>query len=221
MELKKNPKKDLQRKYNLHLSVGFLVALALVVTAFEWKTAYEKPITLEEITGPFEPVDIAPQTVIPEPPKPKIVMPEEIIEVDDDDEVPEVDLVLDMDDALDIDDIIDDDPLPIEIAPEYVDYTDEMPTPAGGQDAFMAFLAKNIKYPKSGQRMGLQGRVFVQFIVDEQGNLTDIKVIKGINADFDNEAVRVLSQSPQWKPGKQRGRPVKVRMVIPIIYKLN
>jgi protein TonB len=69
--------------------------------------------------------------------------------------------------------------------------------------------------------MGVEGKVFVQFVVDKDGTLTDIKAVKGIGAGCDEEAVRVLKAAPKWKPGKQRGRPVKVRMILPITFKLG
>lgn len=220
MEAKKNPAKDVQRRYGLHLSIGLMIALALVVTAFEWRTAYEMPITLEEITGQIELVEMPPLTAFPEPPKPKLVMPEIKI-VDDKEEVPDVLKTMDIDDVPDIPEVIDNDPPPVEIAPEYVDYADVMPEPFGGMNTFMAYLAKNIKYPRSGQRMGIQGNVFIQFIVDEEGNLTNMLVIKGLGDEFDNESLRVLSKAPKWKPGRQSGLPVKVRMVIPIVFRLQ
>ncbi|MEQ8810719.1 MAG: TonB family protein [Imperialibacter sp.] len=220
MEAKKNPRADVQRRYGLHLSIGFMVALALVVTAFEWRTAYEPPITVAEIaTHVFEVVDV-PLTKVPDPPKPKVVMPE-IKEVDNEIDVPEVELIIDPVEVeeIDLSELM---PEPVdEVAPEFVDYAEVMPDPVGGMAEFMAFLGKNIRYPKSGIRNDIQGKVYVQFIVDEQGNLTDLKVIKGINEDFDSESLRVLSKAPAWKPGRQGGRPVKVRMVLPIIYKLH
>lgn len=220
MEAKKNPKQDVQRRYSLHLSIGFMIALALVVTAFEWKTKYEIPIQPEDFETAIPIIDEVQITKIPEPPKPKVIMPV-LVPVADEIEPEVIETIFDAEQA-DAEPVLEftepeDEPVDVPFV-----WVESMPEPLGGMDTFMSYLAKNIKYPKSGQRMGIQGRVFVQFIVDEEGNLTDIKVIKGINADFDSEAVRVLSQSPnKWKPGKQRGRPVKVRMVIPIIYKLH
>jgi len=221
MEAKKNPKADLQRMYSLHLSIGFMVALAFVVTAFEWRTAYEKPIHVQEIVEVIALIDESKITSIPEPPKPKIVMPE-IKVVDDDIEVEQIEKVIDIVDAEAIDDLpFLDDPLSVEVAPEFVDYAEVMPDPEGGMSAFMAYLGKNLKYPKNGIKQGIEGKVYVQFIVDETGKLTELKVIKGIGADFDNESLRVLAKAPAWKPGRQAGRPVKVRMVLPIIFKLH
>lgn len=221
MEAKKNPRSDVQRRYGLHLSIGFVIALAFVVTAFEWRTAYDKPIQVSELESDFIELDDIPLTDVPEPPKSQLVMPE-LIEVPEDEPVEEIAKVLDYDQVLELpEENFYMEPLEEEEAPEILDFVESMPEPVGGMDAFMAYLAKNIRYPKSGQRMGVQGRVFVQFIVNESGELTDIRVIKGINEDFDSESLRVLKNAPKWTPGKQRGRPVKVRMVIPIVFRLN
>jgi protein TonB len=86
---------------------------------------------------------------------------------------------------------------------------------------FYKYVSKNIEYPKQARRMGIEGKVFVQFVVDKDGSLSDVKVIKGIGAGCDEEAIRVLKESPKWTPGKQRGRPVRVRMSLPIFFKIQ
>lgn len=91
----------------------------------------------------------------------------------------------------------------------------------GGVQAMMKFLNKNIKYPPSAKRMGVEGKVFVKFIVDKEGGISSIDVIKGINADLDKEAVRVIKLMPPWKPGKQNGRSVKSQFVLPVYFKLD
>ncbi|MEQ8531471.1 MAG: energy transducer TonB, partial [Imperialibacter sp.] len=147
MEAKKNPRADVQRRYGLHLSIGFMVALALVVTAFEWRTAYEPPITVAEIAAQVIEVVDVPLTKVPDPPKPKVVMPE-IKEVDNEIDVPEVELIIDPVEVeeIDLSELM---PEPIdEVAPEFVDYAEVMPDPVGGMADFMAFLGKNIRYPK-------------------------------------------------------------------------
>ncbi|CAD5270489.1 MULTISPECIES: energy transducer TonB [unclassified Imperialibacter] len=221
MEAKKNPRADVQRRYGLHLSIGFMVALALVVMAFEWRTAYEPPITFEDIDDPIPLLDEVIATDIPEPPKPKVIMPE-VVPVPDEEILEEEPVIFDSEEAEKVEDIpFLTEELPDEEVDKFYEYVEKMPEPMGGMADFMAFLGKNIRYPKSGIRNDIQGKVYVQFIVDEQGNLTDLKVIKGINEDFDSESLRVLSKAPAWKPGRQGGRPVKVRMVLPIIYKLH
>jgi len=104
---------------------------------------------------------------------------------------------------------------------EIFDIVEDQPTPPGGMQAFYKYVSKSMKYPKQARRMGVEGRVFVQFVVDKNGQLTEVKAIKGIGAGCDEEAVRVLKQAAKWKPGKQRGRPVKVRMILPITFKLG
>ncbi|MCK5371843.1 MAG: energy transducer TonB, partial [Cyclobacteriaceae bacterium] len=93
-------------------------------------------------------------------------------------------------------------------------------SPVGGIKAFYDFVGANLRYPPRALRMGLEGRVFVEFVVEKDGSLTDIKVVKGIGGGCDDEAVRVISLAPKWNPGKQRGNAVRVRMVLPIMFKL-
>ena len=87
--------------------------------------------------------------------------------------------------------------------------------------AFYQYVSKHMEYPTQARRMGVQGKVFVQFVVDKDGSLSDVKVLKGIGSGCDKEAVSIIENAPKWNPGKQRGRPVKVRMVIPIVFQLN
>jgi protein TonB len=98
-----------------------------------------------------------------------------------------------------------------EVAPEY----------EGGMEAMMTFLQKKLYYPGSARRMGIDGTVFVSFLVKGNGQVADVKVIRGIHPDCDKEAIRVISMLPGWKGGKQGGYPVNVRMVLPIKFKLN
>ncbi|MDI9355726.1 MAG: energy transducer TonB [Chitinophagaceae bacterium] len=88
--------------------------------------------------------------------------------------------------------------------------------------AFYAFIEKNLTYPKEAKRMTIEGKVFVQFVVDEQGSLTEVEVVKGIGAGCDEEAVRIIKNQPtKWTPGEQRGKPTKIRMILPITFKLR
>lgn len=91
----------------------------------------------------------------------------------------------------------------------------------GGLQAMMKFLQKNIKYPASAKRMGIEGKVFVKFIVDKEGGISAIEIMKGMNADLDKEAIRVIKLMPPWKPGKQNGRSVKSQFVLPVYFKLD
>lgn len=98
--------------------------------------------------------------------------------------------------------------LNVETSPEY----------PGGMVAFSKFIGKNLKYPSYARKIGVQGKVFVEFIVDTDGSIIGVKLLKGIGAGCDEEAMRVIARSPKWTPGTQKGVPVKVRMSIPIIY---
>ncbi len=98
---------------------------------------------------------------------------------------------------------------------------EELPQYPGGVDAFYKYVISEIKYPKEARLGGIEGRVDVQFVVERDGSLSDVKVSKGIGAGCDNEAVRVVQHAASFKPGTQRGKPVRVRMILPIIFKLN
>lgn len=221
MELRKNPKIDLEKRRGLHFNLGLCIAMLLIMSAFEWRSEIKQLVVLPDeetadLLPPFEP----PATRIPPPPKP-IVQPT-IIEVPDEKEIEEeVEFVLDPVD-IEIDDIVDFEPEIIEEkAPEVFDIVEESPSPNGGMSSFYKFLGKHMKYPAQAQRMGIEGRVFVQFVVDTSGKITQIQTIKGIGGGCDEEAERVLALVPKWNPGKQRGRPVNVRMIVPVVFSLN
>lgn len=94
-----------------------------------------------------------------------------------------------------------------------------LPEPVGGKEAWSKFLQKNLRYPGAAEREGMNGRVFLSFIIEKDGRLTDIKVERGAGFGFDEEALRVLKMAPAWKPGIQNGRPVRVKYTIPINFR--
>ena len=98
---------------------------------------------------------------------------------------------------------------------------EDQPVPEGGMETFYRYVAENMKYPTQARQQGTEGKVFVQFVVDKDGALTDVKAIRGIGSGCDEEAVRVIKEAPAWNPAKQRGKFVKVRMVMPITFKIN
>ncbi len=95
------------------------------------------------------------------------------------------------------------------------------PSPQGGMESLYKYIASDMKYPEQAKKNGVEGKVFVQFIINEFGEVSDVEVIKGIGAGCDAEAARVVKNMGQWEPGKQRGEAVKVRMVLPITFKLS
>jgi len=96
-----------------------------------------------------------------------------------------------------------------------------MPEFPGGMQALMAYLSKNIKYPSVAQDNGIQGRVLVSFVVNKDGSIVDPEVIKSVDAALDKEAMRVIKAMPKWNPGKQRGKPVRVKYTVPVLFRLQ
>lgn len=234
MEHKKNPKVDLTRYSGLFFNVGLILSLALIITAFEWRFYDDlEPTSLGALEEEETEILDIPITEMPPPPPPVVQQPE-IVEVPDDEEIEEqVEEILDPPEDMPVQQTVLPDlpvnpdlkgpppPPPKEKTDEIFLVVEDRPEPKGGMKAFNKYLKKNLKYPKQARRMGVEGKVFLEFIVDKDGSLTNIKVLKGIGAGCDEEAVRVIRQAPKWNPGKQRGRPVKVRMSIPVIFKLG
>ena len=100
------------------------------------------------------------------------------------------------------------------------DVVEQMPEFPGGQTGLMQYLSQNLKYPAIAEENGIQGRVICDFVVERDGQVTDVKVIKAVDPSLDNEAVRVIQAMPKWKPGKQDGKPVRVKYALPISFKL-
>lgn len=224
MELKKHPDSDLFRKSSFYMSIGLMISLLFTVVAFEWKSYDDNDlVNLGALDADFEELQDIPITEQPPPPPPQVTPPE-IIEVPDEQEIEEeieVNLDVEVTEETVIEDVVFDEAPEEEAADEIFQFVEDQPTPLGGMKAFYAYVGKNMKYPAQARRMGIEGKVYITFVVGKDGALTDIKVLKGIGAGCDQEAIRVLSGAPKWKPGKQRGRPVRVRMQLPIIFKLN
>jgi len=105
--------------------------------------------------------------------------------------------------------------------PDFFVVVEDMPEYPGGEQSMYKWLGKNIKYPQVAKENGIEGKVFVRFIVDQSGKVKDAQVVRGIGGGCDEEALRVVNLMPDWKPGKQRGKPVKVQFTIPIHFQLN
>ncbi len=221
---KKTEKADLSRKSSLFLTIGLFVSLILVITAFEWRFYDDGALAdLGQVTDNFEEMLDIPQTEQP-PPLPPVIQQPEIIEVPDEEEIEEdLDFNLDVEITEDevIEELIFDEEIEEEVAEEIFRIVEQQPTFPGGNAALYAFIRKNMKYPPSARRMGVEGKVYVQFVVDQKGKVTEVVAVKGISEVCNEEAVRVLKMSPNWKPGKQRGKRVSVRMMVPITFKLQ
>ncbi len=210
----------------MFFSVSLCLSLLLVIYAFEWRTAEETDtIELSQNVSEFNDLIDVPQTKQLQKPPPVNVAPE-IIEVTDEKiiEAIEINLDIEMSEDTRIEEVIFTPQQVTAIPEERVDeifvIVEEQPNPKGGMQEFYKYVSDNLKFPARAARMGIEGRVFIEFIVEKDGSLTDIKVAKGIGGGCDEEAVRVISAAPKWNPGKQRGKPVRVRMIMPIIFKI-
>lgn len=223
---KKSKKADLENKKMLFIEIGMIIALAGVLLAFEWKS-YEK-IDLEMISRvaediPEEMVQITQQNKPPPPPKPQpqttiINIVEDDVEIEDD-----IEIDVEADEQTVVEEYV-----PIDVPEEEEEeeapiftVVESMPTFPGGDEARIKYLQENLKYPQMARESGIQGRVFVTFVVERDGNITDVKILRGIGGGCDEEAIRVIQNMPKWVPGKQRGKPVRVQFNMPILFKLN
>ena len=217
MEPKKNPEVNLERKRGLFLQIGLVIALLVVLGAFEYKT-YEKiaynlgALSLDDLEE--EIIPITKQEVKPPPPPPP---PPEIIEIVEDDVV--------IEDEIEIEDTESDEDEEIEIIEEDDDeffmVVENMPIFPGGDLGLMKYIQKHVKYPAIAKEYNITGKVYVSFIVDKSGSVTNVKIVRGVDKNLDAEALRVVKSLPKYKPGKQRGLPVRVMFTIPINFTLN
>ncbi len=224
MEAKKTEKADLTKKTGLYLSIGLLVTMALVVSAFEWTDKDDKlNLLASKSTNTFEEMIEVPPTEQPPPPAPTIQQPQ-IIEVPDEEEIKEdlnikFDVEVTEDTKVEAVRVVAEEPK--EEVDEIFSVVEETAAPKGGLPAFYKYIGEKMKYPAQARRMGVEGRVFVQFVIGKDGSINEVKVIKGIGAGCDEEASRVMQGAPSWNAGKQRGKPVKQRYTLPIIFKLG
>lgn len=222
MEKRKNPEKDLRKQSGLFFHIGLLAAMMLAVSAFEFRTV-EVIDPIDIATGNIIDDPIIPITthdVPPPPPKPKPVLANPV-EAEPDEVVVDTEVTFDITELPDPEEIIIEEP-PVEKADDGPwEIVEEMPTPIGGLEALYKFINQNLKYPAQARRMGIEGTVFLSFVVDEKGNMVDIQIAKGIGAGCDEEVLRIFKNPPKWNPGKQRFVPVKVKQMIPVKFVLN
>ena len=228
MEIKKSPKADLESKKSTWLLVGYVIVLAFMFVAFEWTKRDIKSDTSQAITDlVFEeeiiPITEQPEQVTPPPPEAPAIA-ETLTIVEDDADVEETAIVSseELNQAVEIKYV----PVAVEEEePEeqtIFEVVEQMPEfPNGGMAGLMQYLSKNIKYPTIAQENGTQGRVTVQFVVNKDGSIVDAKVLRGVDPYLDKEAVRVIMGMPKWKPGMQRGKPVRVKYTVPVMFRLQ
>jgi protein TonB len=220
MPRRKTEDADLKAKYPLYMEIGLVLVLALLVVAFrldlasntdtDWEAPEQEQIEMEEIQQTLQ------QETPPPPPKPPVP-----VEVPNDETLE--DEALNLDASLDLDAPVSDAPPPppdeeeeVEEEPEIFVVVEQMPELIGG----LASIQQNITYPEMARKAGVEGRVIVQFVVDEQGDVQDAQVVRGLGAGLDEVALNAVRQA-KFEPGMQRGQPVMVKMSLPVTFRLN
>ncbi|PIQ62279.1 MAG: energy transducer TonB [Bacteroidetes bacterium CG12_big_fil_rev_8_21_14_0_65_60_17] len=219
MALRKTDKANLKKRYPLYVEIGLVATLALLIGLFRLdmtaSDSFQIDMTEQEVVQMEEIIQTEQIEKPPPPPRPPVPVEVPNDEVLDDQEL-DLDVFLDLDEQVDL-------PPPPPPAEEEKEeeaeifvIVEEMPELIGGLSA----LQKKIRYPEIAKKAGVEGRVFLQFVVDEQGNVVNPVVTRGIGAGCDEEAIRAI-QSAKFTPGMQRGKPVKVKMSLPITFKLK
>lgn len=229
MEVKKSPKADLENKRNVFLMLGLVIALGVILAAFEYKAAPTKTeglgeIQMQEVEEEIIPITREQEVQPPPPPPPPQVV--EVLNIVDDDVEIEDELFIEETDVTD-DMVIDVAPVISTQEEEEEEDTqvffivEDMPEFPGGELALRQYIANAIKYPVIAQENGIQGRVYVTFVVNTDGSIADARIARGVDPSLDKEALRVVNALPKWKPGKQRGKPVRVSYTVPINFVLQ
>ena len=231
MEVKKSPKASLENKRFLFTEIGFVIALLAVLFAFDYSSKEKKVATLETETAAVEVEDMIPITQeTPPPPEaaPKIpILSDQIDVVDDNIKIDDnmfQNLEDDANSGVEIMDYIESAPEEETIEEEAIPFqlVEEKPSFNGGDaNEFSKWVNSRLVYPEIAKENGVQGRVTLQFTVNADGSVSNVKVLRGVDSSLDKEAVRVVSSSPKWKPGKQRDRAVKVTYTFPVIVQLR
>jgi protein TonB len=226
MDLKKSPKASLEDKKLFFLMIGFVMVLSLIYIGLEWTqsevTVYD---TIDASLLAEEELDViqTTQDVPPPPPPPPAPEVVEVLNVVENDQVTA---------SIEIDTEDDKNKIVVVSAPVSAPVIEEednvvfqvvetMPSFPGGDAELFKFLSNSVKYPVIAQENGIQGRVICQFVVNRDGTIVDIEVVRSVDPSLDKEAVRVIKSMPKWSPGKQRGKPVRVKYTLPVNFRLQ
>lgn len=228
MEIKKSEKADLERGKGTSLLIGFVMALSVMFVALEW-TQREVEDNSDlfmardvSITEEMVPITLPEKKTVPPPPA--AVKTADVIKIVEDDADIEEDIMASQEDQIEWVDLDEMDFVEVEPEPEEEEIfmvVEDQPEFPGGTQALLDYLRKNIKYPRVCQENGIQGRVLCSFVVEKDGHITNVEVVKSVNIQLDKEAVRVISAMPSWKPGSQRGKKVRVKYTVPVNFRLN
>jgi protein TonB len=228
-EVKKSPKANLEPHKATYWLMGLVLAVALILLALEWTTETTKmdeSIVVSHVVTEEEIEVTRRDPTPPPPPPPPVPDTPELLEIVEEE----------VETRLDIQEFNDETaqqtivappppPAPPREAPVAVDeifvVVEDPASFPGGEVAMMQWLNNNIRYPVIAQENGIQGRVITSFVVERDGSITDVQVMRGVDPSLDREAVRVIGQMPRWNPGKQRGQAVRVRFTLPVVFRLQ
>lgn len=238
MEVKKSKKADLEGQKGTGLLIGYIVSLAAMFACFEYTTrTYEETDVVYATTSFVSEEEVIPITqpiftAAPPPPAETPAVAEILDIVDNNTEIEEetIESTEDTNEATSgpsapvSGPVMAGPPAPVQEESdegEIFEVVEQNPAFPGGDQALMAWLTKNLKYPASAQENNIQGRVLVQFVVNKDGSIVDPKILRGADPALDKEAMRVVSAMPKWTPGKQRGKTVRVRYTLPVTFRLQ
>ena len=229
MEVKKSEKASLENKRLLFVEIGFVVALLAVLFAFEWSSKEKADTSLLAENKELIEEEIIPITQETPPPPPEMakipILSDQIDIIDDDVKINDNIINLEDDANLGVDiqdyveevheEVVEEETIPFQLV-------EEKPKFQGGDaNDFTKWVNQRLVYPDVAKENGVQGRVMLQFTVNTDGSVSGVKVLRGVDPSLDKEAVRVVSMSPKWTPGKQRDRKVKVTYTFPVIFQLR
>lgn len=230
MEVKKSEKANLENRKLLFTEIGFVISLLVVLGAFSWTSKEKTTTVFEDVTTELieeEIIPITQENTPPPPEAPKIPVLSDQIDIVDDDIQVEDDMFMNLEDnanlgveIMDYIETVEEEEVEEEAIPFQL--VEEKPKFKGGDaNEFSKWVNSNLVYPEIAKENGVQGRVTLQFTVNVDGSVTNVKVLRGVDSSLDKEAVRVVSNSPKWTPGKQRDRAVKVTYTFPVIFQLR
>ena len=229
MEVKKTEKANLENRRLLFTEIGLVLALLLVWGAFSYGTKEKKLADLGSEDAAVEVEDMVPITQETPPPPPEApqvpVLSDQIDIVEDDIKVEDNFMSLEDDANLGVEimdyveevkeEVVEEEAIPFQLVEEKPSFN------GGDANEFSKWVNSKLVYPEIAKENGVQGRVTLQFTVEKDGSVTNVKVLRGVDSSLDKEAVRVVQSSPKWKPGKQRDRAVKVTYTFPVIFQLR
>ena len=229
MEVKKTEKANLENRRLLFTEIGLVLALLLVWGAFSYGTKEKKLADLGSEADVVEVEDMVPITQETPPPPPEApqvpVLSDQIDIVEDDIKVEDNFMSLEDDANLGVEimdyveevkeEVVEEEAIPFQLVEEKPSFN------GGDANEFSKWVNSKLVYPEIAKENGVQGRVTLQFTVEKDGSVTNVKVLRGVDSSLDKEAVRVVQSSPKWKPGKQRDRAVKVTYTFPVIFQLR